>query len=215
MKNLLRISLLFITALAFQNTYAQGLEITTSYGYHFGSKLNYGPNYLRIDDSDQIGIVLGYEASPGIMVELSYIHMGTELRIRDRTAAPIETRLSDLSADWFQIGASKYFKTGKVRPFAGGGMGLVFFAPSNENRDIFDGRLYNRTKFAFSFKGGVNIMLSEVVGINLQGNLLFPVEWGGVYISAGTGGGVSSGAALSTTTIIGGFSGGLVFKLGN
>ncbi len=214
MKNLLRISLLFIFVLAFQNTNAQGVEITTSYGYQFGSKLNYGPNYLKIDDSDQYGITLGYEVRSGLMAEISYIHHGTELRIRDRVVSPGEERLSDLSADWFQVGASKYFQTGKVRPFAGGGMGLLFLAPKNENRDIISGSLENRTKFAFSFKGGVNIMLSEVVGINLQANLLFPVEWGGVYIGAGTGG-VSSGAALSSTTIIAGFSGGLVFKLGS
>ena len=213
MKNLLRVSLLLLTVLALQNTNAQGVEITASYGYQFGSKLNYGSNYLKIDDSDQFGVVLGYEVRPGIMAELSYIHHGTELRIRDRIVAPGEVRLSDLSADWFQIGASKYFKTDKVKPFVGGGMGLLFLAPKNENRAIISGSLDNRTKFAFSFKGGVNIMLSEKVGINLQGNLLFPVEWGGVYIGAGTGG-VSSGAALSSTTIIAGFSGGLVFKLG-
>ena len=57
-------------------------------------------------------------------------------------------------------------------------------------------------------------MISEVVGINLQGNLLFPVEWGGVYVGGGTGG-VSGGASVSTTTVIGGFSGGLIFRLGD
>ena len=57
-------------------------------------------------------------------------------------------------------------------------------------------------------------MLTEVVGINLQGNLMFPVEWGGSYVSGGTGG-VGGGASVSTTTVIGGFSGGLVFRLGD
>ena len=56
-------------------------------------------------------------------------------------------------------------------------------------------------------------MFSEVVGINLQGNLLFPVEWGGVFVGGGTGG-ISTGASVGTTTILAGFSGGLVFKLG-
>ena len=56
-------------------------------------------------------------------------------------------------------------------------------------------------------------MLSERVGINLQGNLLFPVEWGGFYIGAGTGG-VSTGINTGTTIVMGGFSGGLVFRLG-
>jgi hypothetical protein len=54
-------------------------------------------------------------------------------------------------------------------------------------------------------------MFSEHVGLNLQGNLMFPVQWGGFYVSGGSGG-VSSGASVSSTTIIGGFSGGLVFR---
>jgi hypothetical protein len=55
-------------------------------------------------------------------------------------------------------------------------------------------------------------MLSDRVGINLQGNLLFPVEWGGFYVGAGTGG-VSSGINAGSTIVMGGFSGGLVFRL--
>jgi hypothetical protein len=57
-------------------------------------------------------------------------------------------------------------------------------------------------------EAGVNIMVSDVVGINLQGNLYLPVNYGGFYF--GTGGiGVSTGSSQ----IIGGFSGGLVFRI--
>ena len=73
-------------------------------------------------------------------------------------------------------------------------------------------RSSNSTEFAFAFKGGVNIMISDMIGINLQGNLMFPVNWGGVYIGGGSGG-VSGGVGVSSTTIIGGFSGGLVFRI--
>jgi len=54
------------------------------------------------------------------------------------------------------------------------------------------------------------VMFSERVGINLQGNLLFPVQWGGFYVGGG-GTGINTG----TTIVIGGFSGGLVFRLGD
>ena len=55
-------------------------------------------------------------------------------------------------------------------------------------------------------------MFSERIGLNLQGNLMVPVQWGGFYVGVGSGG-ASSGVSLNSTTIVGGFSGGLVFKL--
>lgn len=195
-----------------QSIHGQNIEITPSYGYHFGSRLNYGPDYIEIEDSDQYGLTIGFETYDNTFAEISYVRQSTTLSIRDRVISPIESRLSDLAVDWIQVGGTQYFPNGNIRPFLGGGLGVVIFSPKNENRAIFDSMLDTTTKFTFSIKGGVNIMFSERVGLNLQGNLYIPVEWGGVYVGAGTGG-ISTGISLGATTIIGGFSGGFVFKL--
>lgn len=205
---------LLLAFLSFGTTFGQAIEITPSFGYHFGTKLNYGQNYLKMDDSEQYGLTVGYDVDGELMVELTWIHQDSELLLRDIIFAPSETRLSDIAADWVQVGVSKYFQDEGVKPFLGGGLGFTIFSPGNENFEIVDRGLSSSTKFSFFFKGGVNIMLTEVVGINLQGNLMFPVEWGGIYVSGGTGG-VGGGASVSTTTVIGGFSGGLVFRLGD
>jgi outer membrane protein W len=194
-----------------QDINAQTIEITPSYGYQFGSKLNYGrSNYLKISDSDQFGVTIGYETFDDTMIELSYFHQGSSVKIRDIVESPSEQRLADLAGDWIMVGGTKYFPNGNIRPFAGGALGMVIMTPSNENRNAFPNiRSYSsNTNFAFSFKAGVNIMLSNHVGINIQGNLMCPVNWGGFYI--GTGG---AGASVSSTTVIGGFSGGLVFRI--
>jgi opacity protein-like surface antigen len=187
----------------------QSIEITPSYGYQFGAKLNYGPNYLKLKSSDQFRITVGVETYSGLMAEFSYINMSSELRLRDIIYAPFETKVSDLSADWFLIGATRYIKDGKVKPFVGGGLGLVVVSPKNENLDIIN-NLSSTTRFAFSIKAGVNIMFTDVIGLNLQGDLFFPVNWAGVYVGQG-------GASISTgsTVILGGFSAGLIFRLGN
>jgi hypothetical protein len=203
---------MLITGLITQTSHAQTIEITPSYGYQFGSKLGYGSNYIKIEDSEQFGITLGVEADDDLMIEASYFHYGTELSIRDVFYSPSEQNLSDLSVDWILIGGAKYFPAGNLRPFLGGALGMVIFSPSNENASIINRSLSNSTKFAFAFKGGVNIMITDRVGINLQGNLNFPVNWGGVYVGGGSGG-VSGGVGVSSTTIIGGFSGGLVFRI--
>ena len=187
----------------------QGIEITPSYGYQFGAKVNYGPNYLKMNSSDQFRITVGVETYSGLMAEFSYINMSTELRLKDFIYAPFETKISDLSADWFLIGATRYLKDGKVKPFVGGNLGLVVVSPKNENLNIIN-NLSSTTRFAFSFKAGVNIMFTDVIGLNLQGDLFFPVNWAGIYVGPG-GANISTGS----TVILGGFSGGLVFKLGN
>lgn len=209
-------SRLIVTLIAFAFGalgYSQAVEITPTYGYQFGSKLNYGPNYIKLDDSGMFGISLGYEIRSNYMLEVTYINMGTELRIRDRIASPSESRLSDLNADWFMLGGTRYFGNDKVRPFFGGQIGFSVFSPDNVDLDIAPRGLDSVTKFSFGLKGGVVVMLTERVGLNFQGNLLFPVEWGGFYVGAGTGG-VSSGVNVGSTVVMGGFSGGLVFRLG-
>lgn len=193
-------------------SWAQSVEITPSYGVQFGTKLNYGQNYIKFADSDQWGLAVGYEVDYGTLVEISYLRHETELLIRDVFIAPSEKRAADINADWVQLGVMKYFSDAEVRPFVGGAIGLVFLSPENENPEVVDGSLPNSTEFEFSFKAGINIMFSDVVGLNLQGNLLFPVSWGGVYVAGGPGG-VGGGVSVSGTTIVGGFSGGLVFRL--
>lgn len=209
----IRIALGILLSLVFMTWgHSQAIEITPTYGYQLGGKLSYGSNYLKADDSGMFGITLGYEVRSDYMVEVSYINMSTELRIRDRLASPTESRLSDLNVDWFMLGGTRYFGNDQVKPFFGGQLGLSIFSPKNVDNDIAPNGLDNITKFSFGFKGGVVVMLSEVVGINLQGNLLFPVQWGGFYVGAGTGG-ISSGVNTGTTIVMGGFSGGLVFRL--
>lgn len=206
MKN--KFNIVLIVALMYSlASFGQVIELTPSYGYQFGAKLGYGPNYLKMKSSDQFRITLGVETYSGLMAEFSYVNMSSELRLRDVFYAPVETRISDLNADWFLIGASRYFKEGKVKPFAGGSLGLVVVSPKNENSDIIN-NISSSTKFAFSFKAGVNIMFTKAVGFNLQGDLFFPVNWAGVYVGTG-GAGISTGS----TVILGSISGGLVFRL--
>ncbi|WP_298534123.1 hypothetical protein [uncultured Algibacter sp.] len=200
-------SALFLTGL---NGNAQTIEIIPSYGYQFGAKLNYGNNYLKLKDSDQWGISVGFETFDDTMIEVSYTRQSSEIRIRDIIASPVETRLTDVNGDWFLVGGTKYFPNGNIRPFVGGALGVVVVTPNNENRDSFPNipSYGSDTNFAFTFKGGVNIMFSEHVGINIQGNLMFPVNYGGFYV--GTGGG---GVSVGSTLVMGGVSGGLVFRI--
>ncbi len=186
------------------------VEITASYGYQFGTKLNYFGGYVKAQGSGQFGISAGMEFSPGMIAKLSYVSMGTELRGRDiEFTNNIEQVISDLQNDWFFLGVQRYFQDGPVKPFAGAGLGLVVVSPKNINRQEFPNlNLGSGTYFAFNFEAGVNFMFTDNIGLNVQGNLYLPINYGGFVV--GTGGfGISTGS----TQIVGGFSGGLVFRI--
>jgi hypothetical protein len=191
------------------NSFAQAVEITPSYGVQFGSKLNYGfNNFIKVKESGQFGLTVGVETIDNVMAEVSWFHQGTEIRMRDLIYSPAESQLADLAMDWIMVGGTTYFPSGNIRPFVGGSLGVVILSPSNENYDVVDRSLGSETRFSFAFKAGLNVMLTDVIGLNFQGNMFFPVQWGGAYVGAGYG-----GVGVSSTILIGGFSGGLVFRL--
>ena len=206
MKSWLSVTILF---LFLGQSVAQDLEITPSYGVQFGTKIDFGSNYLKIADSDQWGLNIGYEISSKTLLEVNYLHHNTELLVKHNIVAPTERRSSDLKGDWVHLGVMRYFSEDGVRPFVGGALGVVFLSVSNPNPDFIvrGGATRSEVALSFSFKAGINIMISEVVGINLQGNLLFPSGWGEVYVAAG------KSVTVSGSSLVGGFSGGLVFRL--
>ena len=203
------VSFLTLSGFVFQ-AQAQRIDLSVDYGYQLGTKLNYGgSNYLKASDGGFFSGMVGLEVGNGTMLELTYMNMQTDLLIRDVLASPTEDRLSDLVLDWIQIGGSRYFDTGSdITPFIGMSGGVTIFTPKNENFDIVNNSLPSSTQFSFLIKGGAIYNVSDVVGIKVQADLMFPVSWGGVYY--GAFGSVYSGG----TTVMGAFSAGLVFTLG-
>jgi hypothetical protein len=206
MKKSFTIKSLFILAITLvSNTIqAQTVELTAAYGYQFGSKQDFGfNNYVKFAEGDQYSFTIGVYMFEGVMTEVTYTHQSTDIT---RRYNGVTEHITDLNADWIMIGASKYLTKDKLRPFLGGGIGAAIFNSNNENPRV--GKIDTKWYLAVSAKAGVNYMFTEQLGINIQGNLMFPIQWGGVYI--GTGG---SGVSGSSTTLIGGFSGGLVYRL--
>ena len=204
------IGFLFLFGIVYQ-TQAQRVDLSVDYGYQLGTKLNYGgSNYLKATDGGFFRGIAGFEVGGGgTMLELTYMKMNSELLIRDVIISPSEDRLSDLNMDWIHIGGNQYFDVGgDVTPFFGASAGVTIFSPKNENFNIVNRSLDSSTEFSFLIKGGVIFNVSDVVGIKVQADLMFPVSWGGYYY--GWGGAFYSGG----TTVMGAFSGGLVFTLG-
>ena len=163
---------------------------------------------LDMPDAVNWGGTLTFPVQSGMSVELSYTRQETEVRFEPYLFdAPYPAgTLSAASVQYFMLGgiAEKAHSGEKVRPFGLFQGGVFVLTP--------DDPLYDSvTKFALAFGGGLNIDLSEKIGLRMQGRLLLPMWFDGGYLYAGSGGagvGVSAGIPI----VQGDFLGGLTFK---
>tara|TARA_B100000809_G_scaffold32497_1_gene28385 strand:+ start:56849 stop:57490 length:642 start_codon:yes stop_codon:yes gene_type:complete len=212
MKKSFAVKSLFILAITLLSSTIQGqtVELTAAYGYQFGSKSSYGyNNYVKINEGDQYSFTIGVDMFEGAITEVTWIHQSSGITQRDQNVNNGNTpNLTDLDMDWIMVGASKYLTKEKLRPFVGGGVGAAIFNASNANQRVFDHPIDTKWYLAFSMKAGANYMINDQWGLNIQANLMVPIQWGGVYL--GTGG---AGVSASSNILIGGFSGGLVYRM--
>jgi hypothetical protein len=194
------------------NAVAQGKagpEITAIGGWMLsGSAEGY---YGEIDLEDEVawGGIITVPVESGMSVEFSYTREETQGTFYPYTPLNNPYPTGDLgggSVQYFMLGgiAEKGRGSEKVKPFGLFQAGLFVLTP--------DDPLYDSvTKFALAFGGGLNIDVSEKIGLRMQGRLLMPMWFESGYLYAGSGGagvGVSAGVPL----IQGDFLGGLTLK---
>ena len=79
----------------------------------------------------------------------------------------------------------------------------------------YEGNTYQESWFfAMGLNGGAKVYFSKRVGLRLQAQMLVPVQGSGFYLFAGTGGS-GGGVSVYSTMVQFGFTGGLIFRLGN
>lgn len=182
---------------------AQKVEITPQYGYQVGAKYNYYGGYVKMKGSDQYGLTFGINATDDISVEFMWAQQNSVLTVKDAVFYPQETDLSDMVVNHYQIGAIHMFGYSDARPFAGLSAGWSTFNPEENRYD-------STTTFTLGLTGGLKYFFTKRVGLRLQGQLLMPISWGGVYVGGG-GGGVTAGGSILQLN----FSGGLIIGLGD
>jgi hypothetical protein len=199
-------ALVLLLHVAGSRSFAQKPQITILGGWMLNGSVDGAYGELDMPDDVAWGGALTFPVQSGMSVEFSYIRQETEVRYLPYTLAEPQTTLSTASVQYFMLGgiAEKGHSTEKVRPFGLFQGGVFVLTPDN---NLYD----SVTKFALAFGGGLNIDLSEKIGLRMQGRLLMPMWFDSGYIYAGSGGagvGVSAGIPL----VQGDFLGGLTFK---
>lgn len=182
-------------------TQAQKFEITPQYGYQVGAKWNYYGGYVKLKASDQYGVTANISLSDNLQGEFFWAQQNSTVSVKDVIFYPVEEEVTEATVDHFQLGILHTFGYSDALPFVGMSAGWSTFNPDEPE--------YNSTtSFSFGFSGGLKYFFSDHVGIRLQGQLLVPVQWGGVYVGTGGGGVYTGGSILQLN-----FSGGLIIAI--
>lgn len=185
-------------------TRAQHFEITPFGGYVFPSTWHASSGSLYFNGNAQYGGMLSLGASRVMDFDLIYNRIDTKADVTGYYASD----QVPVSMNYWMLGGTKNFRVSQVvSPFIGFNLGGCVMSP--KATDKYDYSNYNYWFFAMGADAGVKIYFSKVLGIRLQGQILIPVQSAGFYFSGG-----GSSVYLTSTLVQGGFTGGLIFRIG-
>lgn len=218
MKKICFILLLFCAVNAFSQKKPE-FRLNLYASYVFDDRVDsYYSNTSYYDGTVKAGLQWGagleYMLHPNAGIELVYLHEDTKAPTTyyddNVIVDPVKTTEFDISINYILLGSTKYFPLSPaVEPYFGIQLGVGIVNASNPD----EGTEGNRTKFAWTLKGGSNIWVSEKLGIKLQAALtsLAQAAGGGVYFGTG---GVSPGLSTYSSILQFSLGGGIVYKFG-
>jgi len=171
----------FAFALTIISANAQSFEIIPQINYTFGGRIYGQFGELKIQDSESYGVSFNL-VNDDISFQLEYFYQPTTGAYRDYFVAD-RSQTSDLNISWYQVGVRKSFSSSeKVSPFAGGSVGLTHFVLDSSPNG------YDELALSLAFQGGVNVYLSDRIGLRFHARLLVPIQFNGFGFYAGSGG---------------------------
>ncbi len=213
-----KILLLSILALIAQISFSQEIRVNTYGGYVFKDKVDSyysSSSYYsgQIQDGARWGGGIEY-VIPGIGgLEIQYLRQNTNAPTvySDviHSGGQLQKTDFDLRLNWLMLNSTRYFPVSEqLEPFAGFGLGMGIFSLTNPDTN----NERSATKFAYSFRGGINLWLGNNLAFRAQTSLFSAVQSMGGSLYFGSGG---SGAGLSSYSSMFqfGFDGGLVFRI--
>jgi len=182
------------------------LEFSATAGYQFGGSLH-DPVYgkVKFNDSDAYSFSLSapIPIKWNSRIEFAFMNQNTSVSFRNPSTREYETR--DIAVRYYQMGIIKEFPMGNLLPFAAFSLGALQVDP-------VDNHISNEWAFAVNMGAGAKYYFNDMIGLKIEGKLLAPIQFSGLYLNIGTGG-PSSGVSAGSYTLQGYFGGGLVVNL--
>ena len=167
---------------------AAPIEVSVTYGSMWGGNVGTRLGKLRLGTGASYGFAVDIPLQPTMAVELSYTRQDGSL---DYDSSGRITTLTDMSVNYWQIGAVKGMVMGKVRPFFTTGLGATYYSPKASEvtieEETFD--VSSNTKFSLVIGAGFKAYFGKSEKIGLRASIkTFPTLYntgGGVWFGSG------------------------------
>ncbi|MEI7724262.1 MAG: hypothetical protein WCK09_04110 [Bacteroidota bacterium] len=191
---------------------AQSVEVTPFGGYVFPGTMQADGGDVRFRGNAQYGGMISIGVSRVMDVDLIYNRIDTKAEINlYNWNNSYNYDVVPVSINYMMVGFTKNFRVNPVvSPFIGMSLGATLFYPKEQDNHNYQDAWF----FAAGLSGGAKVYFSKRVGLRLQAQMLVPVQGSGFYLFAGTGGS-GGGVSVYSTLVQFGFTGGLIFRLGN
>ncbi len=199
-----------LAGISFANAQQRGSVVLNALGgYTFQDKVSDSYGYGTIKEAFQYGGTLEYYLHPLRSIEVIYQRMDTKLPVwlyNYNGGLQYNPGKEDVAITYILLGGNHYIPTGStsVFPYGGFGLGVGVVSAKDYNESL--------TKFAWNFKLGVRLKLSEKVALKLQGSVESVVQAVGGALYFGTGGAGYDVSSYSTIYQFG-LGGALCFTL--
>jgi hypothetical protein len=158
------------------------------------------------------GIGLEFKVHEEYGLEFQYQRQDTKASVHYYDLASVGDRDGDvdLGINWIMAGATRYITEKRsLEPFAGLMLGVAIIDGTNPDNN----KSASATKFAWGFRLGTNVLVSDHLGFRFQAQLQSATQaaGGGIYFgTGGTGAGVTTYSSM-TQFVLGG---GVFLRLG-
>ncbi|MEI6433250.1 MAG: hypothetical protein WCP32_00295 [Bacteroidota bacterium] len=200
---------LLITVMFFISTViiAQAVEVTPFGGYVFPGTMNANGGEIRFNGNAQYGGMISIAVSRVMDVDLIYNRSDTKADVNSYNIIGGNIWQVPLSINYMHVGFTKNFRINQmVSPFVGLNLGASLFYPKENYQEEWF--------FSMGLNGGAKFYLSKRVGFRLQAQAFMPIQGSGFSFFAGSGGS-GGGVSVYSSLFQFGFTGGLIFRLGN
>ncbi len=165
------------------------IEFSATYGSMWGGNVGSRLGEIRTATGPSLGLALDIPLHPAFAVELSYTRQDGALDYDTRGNI---TNLTDMSVNYWQIGAVRGLTKGKIRPFVTTGLGATYYSPAQDTVTI-EGETFNissSTKFSLVIGAGFKAYFGKAEKIGLRASIkTFPTLYNtGGEIWFGSGG---------------------------
>ncbi len=182
-------------------TKAQLIELTPLMGHSVNGNLRTFYGSYDLDNTSNFGGVISIEAARGVFMELLYSRNETKFHYYNSGSIASV----DMTVEHYQFGSLEQFGTHKIiKPFAALSVGVSRFHP----KDNLDNReLYDLWAFTPILSGGVKLLITDWLGIRLQGRFILPF-----HFNVGSGHTAGNGGLIGIPSVSGDFLVGLILR---